>query len=270
MRRPASRNSSLRSEWVASVEPLPGSDRPRASVRQFIELAVNMPEQEPQVGQAERSIVWTSSSHDLVVGGGDHGVDQVERMNLAVGEQHLAGFHRAAGDEDRRDVEAQRGHQHAGGDLVAVGDADHGIGAVGVDHVFDAVGDEFARRQRIEHAVMAHGDAVIDGDGVEFLGDAAGASISRATSWPRSLRWTWPGTNWVNEFTTAIIGLPNARPSAGHVPSCPWRAIAGRAKLRPRRISPCCGRGCGGIVVAWNDTDCWHAARPLQSQTVCR
>jgi hypothetical protein len=42
----------LRSAWVASVEPLPGSDRPSASVRQFIELAVNMPEQEPQVGQA--------------------------------------------------------------------------------------------------------------------------------------------------------------------------------------------------------------------------
>ena len=43
-----------------------------------------------------------------------------------------------------------------------------------VDHVFDAVGDELARRQRIEHAVMAHGDAVVDGDGVELLGDAAG------------------------------------------------------------------------------------------------
>ncbi len=27
--------------------------------------------------------------------------------------------------------------------------------------------------QRIEHAVVAHGDAVVDGDGVEFLGDAA-------------------------------------------------------------------------------------------------
>jgi len=33
------------------------------------------------------------------------------------------------------------------------------------------------------------------------------ASISRATSWPMSLRWTWPGTNCVNEFTTAMIGL---------------------------------------------------------------
>ncbi|MCY1359640.1 hypothetical protein D9M69_462230 [compost metagenome] len=41
---------------------MPGSDRPRASVRQFIELAVNMPEQEPQVGQALRSYSATFSS----------------------------------------------------------------------------------------------------------------------------------------------------------------------------------------------------------------
>ena len=41
---------------VATTVPLPGRLRPKASVRQFIELAVNMPEQEPQVGQAERSI----------------------------------------------------------------------------------------------------------------------------------------------------------------------------------------------------------------------
>ena len=51
---PASRNSRSRSAWVASTEPLPGSERPSASVRQFMLLAVNMPEQEPQVGQADR------------------------------------------------------------------------------------------------------------------------------------------------------------------------------------------------------------------------
>jgi hypothetical protein len=47
---------------VASSEPLPGKDNPSASVRQFIELAVNMPEHEPQVGQAERSTAATSWS----------------------------------------------------------------------------------------------------------------------------------------------------------------------------------------------------------------
>ena len=41
---------------------MPGSARPSASVRQFIELAVNMPEQEPQVGQAERSCTSLSAS----------------------------------------------------------------------------------------------------------------------------------------------------------------------------------------------------------------
>src|SRR3984885_12234332 len=62
MRWPASTNSRLRSAWVATIVPLPGSARPRASVRQFIELAVNMPEHDPQVGQADRSMVSTSAS----------------------------------------------------------------------------------------------------------------------------------------------------------------------------------------------------------------
>jgi hypothetical protein len=109
----------------------------------------------------------------LVVDRGDHGVDQVQRMLLAVLEHHLARLHRPARDEDRRDVEAQGGHQHARRDLVAVGDADHGVGAMGVDHVFHAVGDDLARGQRIEHAVVAHRDAVVDRDGVELLGDTA-------------------------------------------------------------------------------------------------
>ena len=109
---------------------------------------------------------------DLVVGGGNHGIDQVERDLLAM--QHdLAGFHRTAGDEDRGDVETQRRHQHTWGDLVAIRDTDHRVSAMSVDHVFDAVGDQFARRQRIEHTVMAHGDAVIDRDRVELLGDPA-------------------------------------------------------------------------------------------------
>src|SRR5262249_7427781 len=44
------------------VDPLPGRARPIASVRQFIEFAVNMPEQEPQVGQADRSIAPSCAS----------------------------------------------------------------------------------------------------------------------------------------------------------------------------------------------------------------
>ena len=42
--------------------PLPGSARPIASNKQFIELAVNIPEHEPQVGHAERSTCSESAS----------------------------------------------------------------------------------------------------------------------------------------------------------------------------------------------------------------
>jgi hypothetical protein len=55
------------------------------------------------------------------------------------------------------------------------------------------------------------------------------ASIWRATSWPMSFRCTWPGTNCVNEFTTAMIGLPKSpslMPVARHSARAP-------AMLRP-------------------------------------
>jgi len=55
------------------------------------------------------------------------------------------------------------------------------------------------------------------------------ASISRATSWPRSFRCTWPGTNWVKEFTTAMMGLPK---SPSFMPVARHRARA-PAMLRP-------------------------------------
>ena len=66
MVRPASRNRLRRSAWVATMVPLPGRPRPSASTRQFIEFAVNMPEHDPQVGQEERSITARSSSSTLL------------------------------------------------------------------------------------------------------------------------------------------------------------------------------------------------------------
>ena len=42
--------------------PFPGSESPNASVRQFIELAVNIPEHEPHVGHADFSISYRSLS----------------------------------------------------------------------------------------------------------------------------------------------------------------------------------------------------------------
>ena len=104
-----------------------------------------------------------------IVGGHDHGIDQVEAL-LAVD----TCLHGAAGDKDRRDVEAHGGHQHAGSDLIAVADADHRINGMGVTHIFDAVGYQLAGWQGVEHARVAHGDAVVDGYGVEFSGKTTG------------------------------------------------------------------------------------------------
>jgi hypothetical protein len=132
-----------------------------------------MPEQEPQVGQAERSTRHVFIG-DGAVGGFHHGVHQVQLADV-VAPLHLARFHRAAGNKNHRNVQAHGGHQHAGGDLVAVGDAHQRVGTVGIHHVFHAVGDQVAAGQAVQHAAVAHGDAVVDGDGVEFLGHAASA-----------------------------------------------------------------------------------------------
>ena len=63
-------------------------------------------------------------------GGGDRG-DQVGRgVCDTVDDDRLAGLHRPAGDEHRRDVQPHRGVEHPGRDLVAVGDAHQRVGGV--------------------------------------------------------------------------------------------------------------------------------------------
>ena len=91
-----------------------------------------------------------------------------------LGQLRFTGFHRAAGNKDGGNVETHGGVEHSGGDLVAVGDAHYGIGAVCVDHVLHGVGNNVPRWQAVQHAVVAHGDAVVHGDGVELFGDPAG------------------------------------------------------------------------------------------------
>ncbi len=98
IRLPASSNSPWRRACVATTVPLPGSDRPRASVRQFMELAVNMPEQDPQVGQALRSTVSACSSVMAGSAASIHGIDQVQLAHhgFAVLGDDLASLHRPA------------------------------------------------------------------------------------------------------------------------------------------------------------------------------
>ena len=59
---PVSLASRSRAERGAGMVPLPLRAMPMASVRQFMELAVYMPEQEPQLGQAFSTYSSTPAS----------------------------------------------------------------------------------------------------------------------------------------------------------------------------------------------------------------
>ena len=163
---------------------------------------------------------------DRVVGGGDHRVDQVQlRVHDAVDRDGLAGLHRAAGDEHGRDVQAQRGQQHARRDLVAVGDADQRVRAVRVDHVLHRVGDQLPAGQRVEHAAVAHGDAVVDRDRVELAPDAAGLGHRVGDQRTEVAQVYVPG----NELGEAVGDGDDrlAEVGVGHAGGAPQRAGAG-------------------------------------------
>lgn len=65
-------------------------------------------------------------------------------VGYAINHDGFAGLHRSAGDEDGGNVQAQRCIEHARGDFIAVGDAYEGVGSVGIGHVLDGIGDDFA------------------------------------------------------------------------------------------------------------------------------
>ena len=84
-------------------------------------------------------------------------------------------------------------------------------------------------RQGVQHPSVAHRDPIVKRHGVELAGHPAGLPHPLATISPRSLRCTWPGTNWVYELAIATIGLPKSSspmPVARHSARVP-------AALRP-------------------------------------
>src|SRR5262249_6225861 len=57
---------------------------------------------------------------------------------------------------------------HAGHNFIAVGNADHAIETMCLDHSLDTISDEFATGQRVLHANMTHGNSVIYTNGIKF------------------------------------------------------------------------------------------------------
>ena len=138
-----------------------------------MELAVNMPAQEPQVGQGAGLDLGNLLGRGLGVAGRDQGVDGVDPLAAAPGD--LAGLHRPAGHEDGRNVQPQRCVQHPRRVILSQLEMQtraSGQWALTMYSTQSAI--QVARRQRIEHARVAHGDAVVHGDGIELAGHPAG------------------------------------------------------------------------------------------------
>ena len=77
----------------------------------------------------------------------------------------MACEHRTAGNQNGRDVQACRCHQHTGHDLIAVRDKNQTVQLMRLRKGLYAVRDQLAARQRIFHADVAHRDAVAYANG---------------------------------------------------------------------------------------------------------
>src|SRR5690606_28270680 len=228
MSRPASRKRRLRSAWVARTEPLPGSASPSASVRQFIELAVNMPEHEPHVGHASRSMSMTSSSVKASLAAATMAsIRSMERLSplsvtlpASIGppETNTVGMlRRSAAMSIPGVILSQLEMQTMASTAWAL--------------IMYSTESAMSSRDGREYSMPSWPMAMPSSTAMVLnsLAIPPAFSISRQTIWPMSLRWTWPGTNWVNELTTAMMGLPKSEsltPVARQSPRAP-------AMLRP-------------------------------------
>ena len=114
---------------------------------------------------------------DLAGGVGAHAFEDLEDGDFfggAVGLLEGSGGDGAAVEHEAGDVEAGEGHDGGGHVFVTAGDTDEAVEGVAAGDELDRVCDDFAGDERGFHALGAHGDAVVDGDGVELHGGAAG------------------------------------------------------------------------------------------------
>ncbi len=187
-----------------------------------------MPEHEPQVGQAERSITATSDSETVSSAAATiASIRSMERVmparwvlpaSIGPPETNTVGmFSRIAAISIPGVILSQL-------EMQTIASAQC---ALTMYSTLSAISSRDGRLYSIPSwpIAMPSSTAIVSNS----FATPPAASISRATTWPRSFRWTWPGTNWVKELTTATIGLPKSpsfMPVARHRPRAP-------AMLRP-------------------------------------
>src|SRR5271165_4684792 len=209
MSRPARSNRPRRAEWVASVLPLPGRARPIASVRQFIEFAVNMPEQDPQVGQADSSMPSSCSSD--TEGSAEATIESI-RSSFGPAASP-AGAPASIGPPDTKTVGmfsrmvaiSMPGVILSQFEMQIMASAQCALTMYSTESAISSrLGSEYSMPPW--PMAMPSSTAIL----LNSRGIAPAARTASATTWPTSRRCTWPGTNSVKLFATAMIGLPRS------------------------------------------------------------
>ena len=121
----------------------------------------------------------------------------------------------AAVDEHRRQIESHHRHHHAGQRLVAAGEGDERVIGMAARHRLDAVGDDFARHQRVAHAAVVHRHRVGHRDRGEIERHAAraadgGAGLARELPEQRIARRHAPVGRGDADERLAQIGIRQA------------------------------------------------------------
>src|SRR5436309_3471252 len=193
-----------------------------------MELAVNMPEHEPQVGQAERSITSTSASLTLLSAAATMASIRSTARTLPL----MLTLPDSIGPPETNTVAMliRSAAISMPGVILSQFEMQTMASAQCALTMYSTLSAMISRDGRLYSMpswpmAMPSSTAMV----LNSFATPPAFSISHATSWPRSFRCTWPGTNWVNELTTAMIGLPKSEsfmPVARHSPRAP-------AMLRP-------------------------------------
>jgi len=232
---------------VASVLPLPGRARPIASVRQFIEFAVNMPEQDPHVGQADSSMAssWSSDTEGSAEA-------TIESIRSSFGPASPAGAPASIGPPDTKTVGMFSRMVAISMPGVILSQFEMQIMA-SAQCAFTMYSTESAMSSRLgsEYSMppcpmaMPSSTAIV----LNSRGIAPAARTASDTTWPTSRRCTCPGTNSVKLFATAMIGLPmsslatpvarsRARAPAMFLPCVTVRDRSGGIPISPQLALP--------------------------------
>ena len=196
---------------MASVVPLPGSDRPIASVRQFMEFAVNMPEHEPQVGHAASSSSASRSSDTEGSADAIIGSIRSSLTGLPAVSPSARGTPASIGPPDTNTVGMLR--RMAASSIPGVILSQLEMQTIAsAQCAFTMYSTESAISSRLgrEYSMppcpiaMPSSTAIV----LNSRGTAPAAWTASATTCPTSRRCTWPGTNSVKLLATATMGLP--------------------------------------------------------------